>query len=318
MLVVDQRDGSADHVAQQHLLDLRRLQCIGDQDHRIIAPTDDVDPLASQLAGHVFNPVASHAHTSPNAIDALIGAADGYLAAIPRLAADRVDLDDPFGNLRNLLLEQPLDQGPLGPRKDDLDAVSCRLDFINHCAHSGPVMISFPGNLLIFGQNRFDIPKLDDRKPLFGPLHDAGNKLPDLLMKLLESRVALGLFELLDNHLLGRLSTDPTDLVLAKRLAIDRRVDRTDPAHDVDVDHGLLTKLSLRGGDQCRLDRLHDQFRVDLLFSMQGIDNSKQILGIHAVFFRLMVEVWRPKSTWPIRESGAGFLGSLLVGQGYT
>jgi hypothetical protein len=51
-----------------------------------------------------------------------------------------------------------------------------------------------------------------------------------------------------------------------------------------------------------------------LLFSMQGIDNSKQILGIHAVFFRLMVEVWRPKSAWPTRESGAGFLGSLLVG----
>ena len=151
------------------------MQCIRDQNHRIIAPTDNVDPLASQLAGHIFNPVASHAHTSPNAIDALIGAADGYLASIPGLSADRVDLDNPFGNLGNLLLEQPLDQGPLGPRKNDLDAVSRRLDFVNYRAHPGTVVISFPRDLLAFRQNRFDIPELDDRKPLFGALHDAGN-----------------------------------------------------------------------------------------------------------------------------------------------
>ena len=151
------------------------MQCIRDQNHRIIAPTDNVDPLASQLAGHIFNPVASHAHTSPNAIDALIGAADGYLASIPGLSADRVDLDNPFGNLGNLLLEQPLDQCPLGSRKDDLHAVSRRLDFVNDSPDARPVVISFPRDLLAFRQNRFDIPKLDDRKPLFGALHDAGN-----------------------------------------------------------------------------------------------------------------------------------------------
>jgi hypothetical protein len=31
---------------------------------------------------------------------------------------------------------------------------------------------------------------------------------------------------------------------------------------------------------------LHDQLGVDLLFPMERIDDSKQILGIHAVFFR--------------------------------
>ena len=124
VLVVDQCDGSSDHVAQQDLLDLGWLQSVRDQHHRIVTPADNVYPFAGQLACYVFDPIAPHAHTSSYAIDALVGAADGDLAAVARLAADGVDLDDPFGNLRNLLLKQPLDQCPLGSRKDDLHAVS--------------------------------------------------------------------------------------------------------------------------------------------------------------------------------------------------
>jgi hypothetical protein len=62
---------------------------------------------------------------------------------------------------------------------------------------------------------------------------------------------------------------------------------------------------------------LDDQFRVDLLFAMEGIDDTQQFLGIHAAFFRwLMVKVCRPNGVRGARGP-ADSEGSFSRGQGY-
>ena len=119
-----QHDRPAQHLAEDHFLDLGRLQGVGDQHLHVVAPADDVDPFAGQLVDDVLDAVAADAHAGPHAVDPLVGAADGDLGAIAGLAGDGADLDHAFGDFGDFLLEQPLDQLRLGAAEDDLHAAA--------------------------------------------------------------------------------------------------------------------------------------------------------------------------------------------------
>jgi hypothetical protein len=102
------------------------------------------------------------------------------------------------------------------------------------------------------------------------------------MVKPFSVRIALGFFKFLDDDLLSGLCADSSDFVLAEGFAVDGGVNRSNATHDMDVDNGFFTKLTFCRSDQSRLDGLDDQFRVDLLFAMEGIDDTQQFLGIHA------------------------------------
>ena len=86
--------------------DLRRAQRVGDEDRRVVVPGDDVDLLAAELGHHRLDPRASLADRGADRVEAVLAARDRDLGAAARLARDRLDLDGPRVDLRNLELEQ--------------------------------------------------------------------------------------------------------------------------------------------------------------------------------------------------------------------
>ena len=96
MLVIHQSNRPADHIAQKNLLYLCRLQRVWNQDHGVIAPTHNVDPLTSQFASDILDPISSHSNASADAINTLIRAAHRHLAAIAWLSTDGVDTNHPI------------------------------------------------------------------------------------------------------------------------------------------------------------------------------------------------------------------------------
>ncbi len=148
LVFAHQHDRPAEHLAEDHFLDLGRLQGVGNQHLHVVAPADDVDPLAGQFVDDVLDAVAAHADAGPHAIDPLVGAADGDLGAIAGLAGDGADFDHAFGDLGDFLLEQPLHQLRLGAAEDHLHAAARLLDLVHGRPHALVGVVRFAGDLL--------------------------------------------------------------------------------------------------------------------------------------------------------------------------
>ena len=124
LIFLHQHDGPPQPRIEEHLLDLGRLQGVGDHDLERIVPADDVDAFAAQLIDDVLDAAAAHADAGADAIDLQVDAGDGDLGAIAGLAGQGLDLDGAVGDLRDLVLEEPADEVGMGPRQDDLDPMA--------------------------------------------------------------------------------------------------------------------------------------------------------------------------------------------------
>jgi hypothetical protein len=125
-----------------------------------------------------------------------------------RLTRNRTDLDHAIGDLRNLLLEQPLDQLGPDPRQDDFHAASDLPDLEDRRPNPLVGVVALAGNLLAPRQDGLRGPQRDRGGGTFHPRHHPGNHLAYLLLELIVDRIPLGLANLLDDHLLGGLRTD--------------------------------------------------------------------------------------------------------------
>ena len=110
LILANQHDRSAHHPAEDHFIHFRRHQRVLNQHLRVFVEANDINPLATQLFNNRFDSVAPDANAGTHAIYFRVNAVDGYLAAMPRLTGNRLDRNHTFGNLRNLLLKQPLYQ----------------------------------------------------------------------------------------------------------------------------------------------------------------------------------------------------------------
>src|SRR5205085_4231805 len=117
-------DRPAEAVVEEHLLDLRRLQGVGDHDLQRVVPADDVDALAAQLVDDVLDAAAADADAGPDAVHLHVDGADGDLGPIPGLAGDGLDLDGVVGDLGDLVLEQAAHEVGVAAAEDDLDALA--------------------------------------------------------------------------------------------------------------------------------------------------------------------------------------------------
>ena len=105
LILTHEHDAAAEHLTEDHLVDLGRLQGVGDQDLQVVAPPNNVDPLAAEFLDDVLDAIAANADASADAVDTGVGTDDGHLAPVARLTGDRPDLDHAIGDLGNLLLE---------------------------------------------------------------------------------------------------------------------------------------------------------------------------------------------------------------------
>ena len=131
LIFLHQHDRPAQHLAEDHFLDLGRLQGVGNQHLHVVAVADDVDAFAGKFVDDVLDAVAAHAHARPDAIDPLVGAADGDLGAVAGLAGNGADFDHALGDFGDFLLEQALHQMRLRAAENDLHAAAGLLHFVD-------------------------------------------------------------------------------------------------------------------------------------------------------------------------------------------
>jgi hypothetical protein len=284
LILADEHDATAEHLAEDDFVHLGRLQGVGDEHLEVVVPADDVDPLAAELLDDVLDAVAADADAGTDAVDPVVGTDHRHLAAVAGLAGDRPDLDHPVGDLGDLLLEQPLHELRADPREDDLHPAADLADLEDRAPDPLVGVVRLAGDLLAPRQDRLLRADLNrGGGPLEAGYH-ARHHLADLLLELVVDGVALGFTDLLDDHLLGRLGADPAgEFRGVERLAVVRAGDLAVLAVDLDRDDGRLAELPRQGRDQRGLDRLEHDLLVDVLVAVDRVDDAEDFFGLHGV-----------------------------------
>ena len=101
-------DGPLESVVEVHGADLRRLQCIHDQDFNGLVPAHNVDFFTKELVDDVLDSRATNPHASADAVDVVVVRRDGNLGPVARLPNNVHDFDDLLGDLRDFQLKEGL------------------------------------------------------------------------------------------------------------------------------------------------------------------------------------------------------------------
>ena len=134
-----------------------------------------------------------------------------------RLARDGLELDDAVDDLGDLELEQPLHQARVRARHDDLRALGRLADLDDVRLQAAAVVVVLVLHLLGLRQQRLDLAEVEERVAGVGLLDDAGDDVALAARVLLVLHLALGLADALEDHLLGGLRGDATEVGRACR-----------------------------------------------------------------------------------------------------
>src|SRR5918998_1628303 len=110
-------------VVDEDLADAGGAERLGDEPGRLVVVGDDVDLLAAQLGDDHAHAGAARADARADRVDALLVRDDRDLRAVAGLARDVLDLDEAVGDLRDLELEQRLDEVRVAAGHDDARAL---------------------------------------------------------------------------------------------------------------------------------------------------------------------------------------------------
>ena len=187
---------------------------------------DDVDLFARQLGDDRLDARAALADGRPDRIEPFLARSDGHLRAAAGLAGDRPDLDRPAVDLRDLELEQSLQESLMGAADEDLGSArgASNLEDVGLDVLADPVMLD--GRLLRGLEDRLDVvADIEDDRPRLDPIDGAGDHLALATGEPVEDLVALDLADPLEDDLLGRLRTDPAEDVLVQLRNLDEIAD---------------------------------------------------------------------------------------------
>src|SRR5207302_643933 len=178
-------------------------------------------------------------------IDALGVRLDGDLRAVARLARDAADLDESVGDLRNLELEQRLDQLRIAAREDHLRTLRPRADLRDHGLDARALLVALAVDLLGAREQRLDLAEVDEHVvAVAGLLDDARHDLAHAVDVLVVHHPPLLLADPLQDDLLRGLRGDAAEALGRDVLADDLLVGDVGPV-DVEVVVGDERVLAL-------------------------------------------------------------------------
>ena len=142
---------------------------------------------------------------------------------MPGLTGTGLDLDNAIGDLRNLELEEALDQAGVCTADDDLWTLRRLADLDDVGLQTGVGLRPLVRHLLRLGQQRLDPTQVQQGVTGIRLLDHAGDDVTLTAGVLLVLHVTLGLADPLRHHLTGGLRRDPTEVVRSHvELATDR------------------------------------------------------------------------------------------------
>ena len=198
--------------------DLGRRERVDDELGRIVGVQDDVDALACELVGHRGHARAAHADAGSLRIEARIVRLHRDLGPDPGIARRGPDLDQSLLDFRHLQLEQPHQQLRHDARQDELRPARLRLDRRDVGAHSIAHAQVLLRDELVAREHAFDPARLDDHVAALDALDRTGEQVVLPLEKVVQDLLALGVADLLQDHLLRGLRADAAELHRLERL----------------------------------------------------------------------------------------------------
>ena len=250
-----------------------------------------------------MNPHASRPHAGTDGIYVAIIRGDGNLRAVARLPADRLDLDDTVVNLGHFEFKKASEQTRMGAGNVHLRPFRRLPDLGDVHLQTGAGGVLLSGHLLRWRHDRFHLAQIDHDAPVLVALHDTGHDVAFPVRELLVYQGPFGLADTLNDHLLGRLRGDPSEIfrrhldlddvvelvigidglrVFERDLVrfIEHLVDYVFAGKDanfagalvqVDAHVERVAVMPLIGRDNCRLDRLEEDLLRDAPFFFQFV-----------------------------------------------
>ena len=195
-------------LVHHHLGDFRRLQRVDDEGGGVVVPRDDVDLLALELVDYRLDARPAHADAGADRVDRAVVADHADLGARAGVAGHRLDLDDVVIDLRHLHAEQLGHEFGRGAAHEDLRAAGLGAHVADIAADPVADPVGLARDQLVAADDRLGTTQIDDDVAVFDPLGDAVDDFADPVLELLVLALALGLADLLDDHLLGGLGGD--------------------------------------------------------------------------------------------------------------
>ena len=162
---------------------------------------------------------------------------DADLRAAARVAGGGLDLDDAVVDFGHFLREQLAHEIGMRAAEEDLRAAIVALHLGDERADTLADTGGFAGNLLVAADDAFGTAEVDDHMAEFDRLDHAGDDFARAILEFLELALALGIADLLEDHLLGRLRVDAAE--------IDRRQRIDDEVADLGIVLQLLRGLQI-------------------------------------------------------------------------
>ena len=186
-------------------LDLCRAEGAGQEDRFVICPGNNVDTLVAELAHDRLNTRSFHADASADRVDARIVRMHGDLGALPGLAGDSLDFDDPFVDLGDFDLEQLDEEVRMGTGQNDLRPFGGPKNIHEDRPNRVTLAVSFLSDLLLQRNNGLGSPHVDEDVATADLLNRAGDDLSDAALIVFEDALTLGFPNALHENLLGCL-----------------------------------------------------------------------------------------------------------------
>ncbi len=241
-------DHDGDHIRRGHGVD--------DELRRILVPQDNVDPLPIELVGYRLHPGAAHADAGPHRIDAGIDRAHRDLGPGARVPGRGEDIDQALAHLRDLQLEQLDDQLRGRAAHEELGSLGLGTDLEQIGAQPVAGTHRLPWNdVLARHQGLRVAAQVEQDGAAVGLLDHPHHQLPLAVSIGLDHLGALGLPDLLHDHLLCRLRRDTPEEYRLHGL-LDKATDRDGRIPFPGLGRGKLAVRRLR--TLLRFRVLHD------------------------------------------------------------
>src|SRR3989344_709214 len=179
-----------------------------------VAPLDDVDALAAELAHHGRDAHASLPDQGADRVHVRVDRNDGDLGAASRFARKGFDDDASRGKLGRLEIEQFYEKLRMRAGKTQVNAAKPFINRVEIGADTLAHAVAFTRDLFLVGNDAGRAAKVDENSAAFDSLYDAGNDLALFVAELVQDGKLLRFADFLDDDLLGRLRRNAAEVLL--------------------------------------------------------------------------------------------------------
>ncbi len=323
---------------EHNAADGSRLERVDHEGRGVFRPGDDVDLFALQFLHDSLHAAALHADAGANRVNGGIAADHTDLGAATRVTGGGLDLDDVVVDFGHFLREQLLHEVGVRAAEEDLRTAVVALHLCDKRTDALTGTGGFARDLLIAADHAFGTAKVDDHVAEFDRLDDAGDDFALTILEFFELTLALGIADLLEDHLLGGLRIDAAQIDRGQRIDDEVAdlgsglelfalldVNLLEVVFDLfdDLDHApqrqiagqrielganiVLRTIAVARGFLDRLfHRLNDDGLVDHLFRSDRVGNRKQfsLVGGNGTHQSSAFSVSSMSSSAPLVSSG--------------